>query len=71
MSNIPKNKEVELQDFKELLFPNVSWLRTQVEEDKIDMMGIFTIRVPLFGHKTQGFCFCYFFNIKYKWNKFK
>jgi hypothetical protein len=33
--------------------------------------GIFTIRVPLFGHKTQGLCFCYLPNIKSKWNKFK
>jgi len=34
-------------------------------------MGIFTIRVPFFGHKTQGFCFCYFPNIKSTWNKCK
>jgi hypothetical protein len=35
------------------------------------MMGIFTIKVPLFGHRTQGLCFCYFPNMKYKWNKLK
>jgi hypothetical protein len=29
-------------------------------------MGVFKIRV---GHKTQRFCFCYFPNIKLKWNK--
>jgi len=33
-------------------------------------MGIFTIKVPLFDHMIQGFCFCYFPNIKSKWNKF-
>jgi hypothetical protein len=27
--------------------------------------------VPLFGHKIQGFCFCYIPSIKSKWNKFK
>jgi len=32
---------------------------------------IFTIMVPLFGHKIQGLCFCYLPNIKSKWNKFK
>jgi len=34
-------------------------------------MGIFTIRVPLFEHKTQGFFLCYLPNIISKWNKFK
>jgi hypothetical protein len=71
MSNIPKSIEYEFQDFIELLFPSVLWLRTQVEEDKIDMMSIFTSRVPLFRHKTQELCFCYLPNIKSKWNKFK
>jgi hypothetical protein len=37
----------------------------------ISIWGIFTIRVPLFHHKTQGFCFCYLPNTKSKWNKFK
>jgi hypothetical protein len=32
---------------------------------------IFTIRVPLFGHRIQGLCFCYLPNIKFKCNKFK
>ncbi len=71
MSNVPKSKEDELQNFIKLLFLNISWLRTQIEEEKIDMMGIFTIKVPLFGHRTQGLCFCYFPNMKYKWNKLK
>jgi hypothetical protein len=35
------------------------------------LLGIFTIKVPLFHHKTQGVCFCYLPNIKSKWNKFK
>jgi hypothetical protein len=34
-------------------------------------MGIFTNRVPFFDHKTQGLCFHYLPNIKFKWNKFK
>jgi len=34
-------------------------------------MGIFTIRVPFFGHKVQGLCFYYLWYIKSKWNKFK
>jgi len=34
-------------------------------------MSIFTIKVPFFYHKTQGFCFCYLPNTKSKWNKFK
>ncbi len=71
MSNIPKSIKDELQDFIELLFPSVSWLRTQVEEEKLIMMSIFTIKVTFFRHKTQGFCFCYLSNIKFKWNKFK
>jgi len=25
--------------------------------------------VPLFGHKTQGLCFCYLPNIKFTWNR--
>jgi hypothetical protein len=33
--------------------------------------GHFTIKVPLFDHRTQGLCFCFLSNIKYKWNKFK
>jgi hypothetical protein len=33
--------------------------------------GHFTIKVPLFDHMTQGLCFCFLSNIKYKWNKFK
>jgi hypothetical protein len=33
--------------------------------------GIFTIKVPFFYYMTQGFWFCYFPNIKFKWNKFK
>jgi hypothetical protein len=33
--------------------------------------GIFTIKVPLFGHMTEGLCFCYLPNIKSNWNKFK
>ncbi len=28
--------------------------------------GIFTIRVPFFGHMTQGLCFFYFPNIEPK-----
>jgi hypothetical protein len=60
MSNIPKNKEDELQDSKELLFPHVSWLRTQVKEDKINMMGIFTIRVPFLDIKLKDFVFVIF-----------
>ncbi len=31
-------------------------------------MGVFKIKV---GHKNQKPCFCYFTNIKLKWNKFK
>jgi hypothetical protein len=34
-------------------------------------LGIFTIKVPFFDHKTQGLCLCYFSNIESKWNKFK
>ncbi len=34
-------------------------------------MGIFTIKVPCFEHKTQGHCFCYPPIIESKWNKFK
>jgi hypothetical protein len=34
-------------------------------------MSIFIIRVPLFGHKTQGLCFCYLPNTEFKLNKFK
>ncbi len=34
-------------------------------------MGIFTLRVSLFDHWTQGLCFWYLPNIKFKWNKFK
>jgi hypothetical protein len=34
-------------------------------------MGIFTIKVSLFGHRIQGVCFCYLPNIESKWNKFK
>ncbi len=34
-------------------------------------MSIFTIRVPFFGHMTQGLCFCYLWNIESRWNKFK
>jgi hypothetical protein len=34
-------------------------------------MGIFTIKVPIFGHMIQGLCFCYLPNINYTWNKFK
>jgi hypothetical protein len=35
------------------------------------LLGIFTLKVPLFGHRTQGPCFCYLPNIKFKGNKFK
>jgi hypothetical protein len=31
----------------------------------------FTIRVLIFGHETQGLCFCYFPNTKSTRNKFK
>jgi len=34
-------------------------------------MGIFTIMVSLFHHRTQGLCFCNLPNTKFKWNKFK
>jgi hypothetical protein len=34
-------------------------------------LGIFIIKVPLFGHTTQGLCFCHLPNIESKWNKFK
>ncbi len=34
-------------------------------------MGILTIKVPFFHHRTQGLCFCYLPNTKFKWNKFK
>ncbi len=71
MSNIPKSIKDELQDFIELLFPSVSWLRTHVKEEKIVMISIFIIKVTFFGHKTQGFFFCYLSNIKSKWNKLK
>jgi hypothetical protein len=71
MSNIPKSIKDELQDFIELLFPSVSCLRTQVKYEKLVMVSIFTIKVTFFGHKTQGFCFCYLSNIKSKWNKLK
>jgi hypothetical protein len=37
---------------------------------KKKIWGIFTNRVPLFRQKTQGLCFCYIPNIKFKWNKF-
>jgi hypothetical protein len=37
----------------------------------VNQMGIFTIKVPLFGHKTWVLSFCYLLNIKSKWNKFK
>jgi len=33
--------------------------------------GIFTIKVPFFGHRIQGLCFCYLPNIESKCNKFK
>jgi len=29
----------------------------------VNQMGIFTIRVPLFGHKTRVLSFCYLLNI--------
>ncbi len=29
------------------------------------------VKVPLFGHKIQGFCFCYLLNIKFTYNQFK
>jgi hypothetical protein len=63
MCNIPKSIKDEFEDSIELLFPSVSLLRTQVEEEKIVMMSIFTIKVTFFGHKIQGLCFCYFLNI--------
>jgi hypothetical protein len=34
-------------------------------------MGIFIIKVPIFGHMIQGFWFCYLPNINSTWNKFK
>jgi hypothetical protein len=35
------------------------------------LLETFIIRVLLFGHRIQGFCFCYFPNTKFTWNKFK
>ncbi len=34
--------------------------------NNIGVQNIFIIRVPFFDHKTQGFCFYYFPNIKSK-----
>jgi hypothetical protein len=30
---------------------------------------IFIVMVPLFGHMIEGFCFCYFLDIEFIWNK--
>jgi len=38
---------------------------------KVKFLGIFRIKAPLFGHKTQRFYFCYLQNIKFKWKQFK
>jgi hypothetical protein len=35
------------------------------------LLGTFIVKVLLFGHMTQGFCFYYFLNKKFVWNKFK
>jgi len=43
----------------------------KIDCKKIVCVGIFTIKVPLFRHRTQGLCFCYLPNTKSKWNKFK
>jgi hypothetical protein len=57
------------------LFKNINWktchLPRKLYEHIITIWGIFTIMVPLFHHKTPGFCFCYLPNTKSKWNKFK
>jgi hypothetical protein len=37
----------------------------------VQLVGIFTIKVPLFGHRTHELCFYYLPNIESTWNKFK
>jgi hypothetical protein len=37
----------------------------------VTSLGVFTMRVPFFDHRTQGLCFCYLPNIelnKTKWD---
>ncbi len=39
--------------------------------ETLNFLGIFTNRVPIFEHGTQGLCFYYLPNIESKVNKFK
>jgi hypothetical protein len=48
-----------------LCFPYFIFIRTSW------CLGPLTVGVPLFGHMTQEFCFCYLPNIKSTWNNFK
>jgi hypothetical protein len=48
--------------------PLCGWLTIYMKPCK---KGIFTIRKPLFDHRTQGLYFCHLPNIKSKWDKFK
>ncbi len=50
---------------------NARWLKVKPCAQCIVCLKTFIIRAPLFGHKTQGLCFCYLPNTKSKWNKFK
>jgi hypothetical protein len=48
--------------------PLCGWLTIYMKPCK---EGIFTIRKPLFDHRTQGLYYCHLSNIISKWNKFK
>jgi hypothetical protein len=61
------------------IISSVNWENVRVGKNKMQfffkkmmaLWSIFTIKVPFFDHKIQGFCFCYLPNTESKSNKFK